>query len=227
MPARKTYLATGQIYHIFNRGVASSPIFTQKRDYTHFLDLMDYYQYSNITNKFSLFSQLSRKQRQKTIHELKAKNQRWVTLIAYCLMPNHFHFLIRQEAENGIREFMRLLQNSYSRYFNIKYQRHGALFGSRFKAVRVETEKQLLHLSRYIHLNPYSGYITKTLKSLSKYPYSSFREYLDNSTPQRCHKNIILSYFKNRSEYKMFVFDRADYQRSLEEIKHLLYTPGV
>ena len=84
--------------------------------------------------------------------------QRVVDLICFCLMPNHFHLLLRQIEEDGIVKFVRNFQIGYSRYLNEKEKRSGALFEGQFKAVRVENDEQLIHVSRYIHLNPYSSY---------------------------------------------------------------------
>ncbi len=223
MPIRITPLATGEIYHILNRGTASIPVFRQKRDYMRFIHLIDYYRFSEAPGRFSRFLQLSRQERQKIINSLKKKGLKLVTIIAYCLMPNHFHLLLRQEEEKGITEFMRLIQNSYSRYFNLKYQRRGSLFENRFKAIRVETEEQLLHLSRYIHLNPYSSYLVRDKKQLLNYPFSSLKEYLKTTTePELCSKDVVISCFGSKRSYRSFVLDQADYQRSLEIIKHQL-----
>lgn len=137
-------------------------------------------------------------------------------------MPNHFHFLLKQVEEEGTSKFMSNFTNSYTRYFNVKNKRNGPLFQGKFKAIRIETDEQLLHLSRYIHLNPYSSYVVKTLKDLEKYPSSSFPEYLGKSQTSLCSKEIILGQFKNLNLYKKFVFDQADYQRRLEKIKHLI-----
>jgi len=137
-------------------------------------------------------------------------------------MPNHFHLLLKQSKDKGILTFMRSFQNSYAHYFNHKAKRKGTLFQGRFKTIRVETEAQLLHLSRYIHLNPLSSYVIKDLTALWQYPYSSLLEYINLQKSQYCQKQIILKQFSNRLDYKKFVSDRADYQQSLEKIKHQL-----
>ena len=181
---------------------------------------MLYYQNANTPFRFSFLPRLSSEKRSKFIKKLKQEKEFWVEIIAYCLMPNHFHLLVKQSKDNGTFNFMRLFQNSYAHYFNRKNDRKGSLFEHRFKAVRIATEEQLFHLSRYIHLNPYSSYIVKGLPALAKYPHSSLPEYLSSHEPQLCQKEIILNKFANRSAYKKFVFDQADYQQSLEKIKH-------
>lgn len=222
MPARVLPLVTNEIYHIINRGNASVPIFKVKHDHQRFIQTFLYYQNINPPIRFSKFTKLNNTNRGKILRELKEKKKFLVELIAYCLMPNHFHFLLRQNKEDGILNFIRLSTNSYSRYFNTKYRRRGSLFEGRFKAVRIETDNQLLHVSRYIHLNPYSSYLVKNFESLLSYPFSSLPEYLGNVREGVCQKEIILEHFPNAGKYKEFVSDRADYQRSLEEIKHQL-----
>jgi putative transposase len=144
-----------------------------------------------------------------------------VQIIAYCLLPNHFHLLLKQQKENGISKYMANLTNSYARYFNPKHKRRGPLFEGRFKAVRIETDQQLLHVNRYIHLNPYSSFLTKTVEQLFSYPYSSLPQYLKNGNSDSLEKEIILDFFKTPSSYKEFLKDQADYQRQLDIIKHL------
>ncbi|MBN1262974.1 MAG: transposase [Candidatus Pacebacteria bacterium] len=153
--------------------------------------------------------------------ELRKKKDFLVEIVAYCLMPNHFHLLVKQAKDRGIRNFITKSCNSYSHYFSTKYKRKGPLFEGRFKAIRVETEEQLIHLSRYIHLNPYSSYLVKNFKKLAAYPFSSLPEYLNNIKDPICQKEIVLSYFSGFEDYKKFVFRQAEYQRELGKIKHL------
>jgi len=223
MPVRKIPLAVNEIYHIVNRGIASQPIFRNARDYKRFIETFLYYQNKKVPLKFSTFTKLSGKEKNDVLQKLKKERNFLVEIIAFCLMPNHIHFLIRQSEDNGISEFMRNTMNSYCRYFNLKSERFGPLFQGRFKAIRIETPEQLLHVSRYIHLNPFSGLVVKTLDQLISYPYSSLIEYLDagNIPNPICNKEIILENFEG-SSYKDFVFDQADYQRELQRIKHLV-----
>ena len=124
--------------------------------------------------------------------------------------------------ENGISSFMLKFSDSYTRYFNTKNKRIGPIFQGRFKSVRVESEQQLLHVSRYIHLNPYSSGIVKTVADLKKYYYSSLPEYLGLTKNEICQKEIVTGYFQKPGSYQEFVFEQADYQRELAMIKHLL-----
>jgi len=170
---------------------------------------------------FSKFLKLPSKHQEKILAILKKKKDLLVEIIAFCLMPNHFHLLLEQIQRNGIKIFVGNFQNSYAKYFNKKNERIGPLFKGRFKSVLVGSDSQLLHLSRYIHLNPYSSGIIKEKKELISYPLSSFGEYIGQNTGF-CKPKIVLDQFKTPADYKKFVFDQADYQKRLETIKHLI-----
>jgi putative transposase len=221
MPGRKVPLITNQFYHVLNRGVGSQPIFLNKRDYQRMWESAFYYQNKKPVLSYSHFLRLPTKQRDEFLERLQAQSKFLVEIIALCLLPNHFHLLLKQVKDNGISLFMANLTNSYTRYFNTKNERIGHLFQGKFKAVMIETDEQLLHVSRYIHLNPYSSYLVRNLNKLDIYSYSSLPEYLGISSANFFQKEIILDQFKNISAYKKFVFDQAGYQRSLEQIKHL------
>lgn len=218
MPARFIPLITGQYYHIFNRGVNKQPIFQGIRDYKRASDILDFYSF-NPKLRFSKFLLLSQEEKSNFMDSLRKVNDKLVDIICFCLMPNHFHLLLNQLKDNGISKFMANLQNSFTRYFNTKYQRIGPLLQGQFKAVLIEDDSQLLHVSRYIHLNPYSSFVVKDLKNLEQYHYSSLPEYFGRADTQICNKEVVLSQIK---DYQKFVFDQADYQRKLEEIKHLI-----
>jgi len=222
MPGRKVPLVKNEIYHILNKGISLQTTFLTKRDYDRALQTTFYYQNQKPPVKYSRFLSLSNKQRLLILEKLKSEGLFLVEIIAFCLMPNHFHFLLKQITAGGISKFIGNFTNSYTRYFNTKNKREGALFKGKFKAVRIESDEQLLHVSRYIHLNPYSSYVIKTLEELENYPYSSLPEYLQKSPNSLCQKEIILDQFKNLNSYKNFVFDQANYQRELENIKHLI-----
>lgn len=221
MPYRKGVLATNEVYHVLNRGVAKQPIFQNKYDYTRITDLINYYRFDKPSLRFSHFIRLKSFEKELFWENLQKKSKPLVEIIAFCLMPNHFHLLLKQLTEKGISLFMANFQNSYVRYFNTKYQRVGPLFQAIFKAVRIEDNNQFLHVNRYIHLNPSSSYLVE-IKNLLNYPWSSFNHYLGTNRYPFVSDKLIMDQFKNPEEYKKFVFDQADYQRKLQDIKHLL-----
>lgn len=223
MAARKEPPVTGEFYHVFNRGVASQPTFLDSREYQRMLGIIPFYQLSKLPFKYSRFLTLPTEEKVLFWQHYNKTKSFLVEIISLSLMPNHFHFLLKQIKDRGIQQFIGNVVNSYTKYFNTKRERAGPLFQGRFKATRVETNEQLLHLSRYIHLQPYTAYIVKTHEELERYPYSSFPEYLRRIEKGICAKEPILENFKTIENYKQFVFDNADYQRKLEEIKHLLF----
>lgn len=210
MPYRLVPFINDEYYHVFNRGVGQMSIFLNRIDYKHFLKATFYYQIEGPKPKFSIFAPTTTK---------LDKSKKIIEIISYCIMPNHFHFLLRQERDGGVIEFVRKLCDSYAKYFNIKNSRVGPLFQGEFKAVHVGTEEQLIHLSRYIHLNPLVSYITADLEP---YRWSSYREFLGLEDAKLCMKEIILSHFKSPDDYKGFVLSREDYGKKLEVIKHQL-----
>lgn len=208
MPYRTVSLVNESFYHIFNRGVEKRTIFTDDRDKNRFLKTLSYYQYLGPKPRLSIFNPL--------IHK-ELKTDKIIEIVAFCLMPNHFHLLLKQNHDKGISEFLSKLSNSYSKYFNTKHKRVGPLFQGEFKAVLVESDEQLLHLSRYVHLNPFvSGLVT----NLRDYPWSSYLEYLHADPKRPGGVGSVLEFFKSPDEYERFVLDHQDYAQSLELIKH-------
>src|SRR3989344_7388440 len=170
MPRRKEPLVTDEIYHVFNRGIDKRPTFTDRREFSRAAEALRFYQLLNPPMKLSLFLKLR--------PDRNVDQKHLVEVLAFCFMPNHFHFLLRQTYDNGISKFISNFLNSYTKYFNTKHERTGPLFLGQFKAVRLEADEQLLHVSRYIHLNPYTSYVVKEIKDLGDYEWSSFRDYL-------------------------------------------------
>lgn len=219
MAGRPFVLATGEYYHIFNRGIARQPVFFGKRDYQRFLLTLSYYRHANPPVKLSRYLQLSISQRDQFLLQMEKNPDLLVDIICIALMPNHFHLLLKQVSEKGISAFMSKTVNSYTRYVNTVQERAGDLFQGVFKAVHVETNEQLLHLSRYIHLNPVVSHRVKKNELLS-YPWTSLPLYAGKA-PQFVSPEIILSQFNTKAAYTQFVLDQADYGKTLEEIKHL------
>lgn len=155
----------------------------------------------------------------KPFHSRSGRLLTLVEIISYVLMPNHFHLLIRQTSDNGISTFIRRSINSYTRYLNTKRSRVGPLFQGAFKAVRVEDDEQLIHLSRYIHLNPLVSFVVKE-SEFRNYPWSSLPDYLKGQS-NLIDVDMVLGHFSSPKSYEKFIFDQADYAKELEKIKHL------
>lgn len=210
MPYRNIKFANGRYYHLFNRGVEKRDIFSLKEDYQHFLETLFYYQFGNPKPS------LSTHKRFKLVDF--ENNQKIIEINTYCLMPNHFHLLVRQLDKNGVQDFARKVLNSYTKYFNTKNKRVGHLFQGAFKAVPVETDKQLLHLSRYIHLNPF---VANLVNKPEEYQFSSLQEYFEDLANNLCSTEIILNQFRNKKDYQKFIRDYQHYAKELAEIKNL------
>ena len=218
MPQSRTLLVTDHYYHVFNRGVARQPIFKSRWDYKYALSALSYYRFVNPPMKLSYFRNLSLEQKEEAMLSMESGGK-YVEIVSFVLMPNHFHLLLKQTHDNGISKFISQFCNSYSRYFNTKYQRVGPLFQGRFKSVLVETTEQLIHLSRYIHLNPAASAVIAE-KDLSSYEFSSLPEYLTGKSIT-VSPEIVLEQFNSRGAYEKFIADHVDYAKELEKIKHL------
>lgn len=201
MPQKNTIkiYIDGGFYHIYNRGVEKRKIFKDSKDYGVFLsyvkECLQKPKGRQNLNSGNLKSAVSKKS---SLNNRKTKNYfNKMELLCYCLMPNHFHLLIKQENKDVMESFMRSLATRYSMYFNRRYGRVGKLFQGHYKAVLINDENYLLHLSRYIHLNPleYSTNIENT--------YTSYLDYLGKRKSKWVNTRLILSFFK-KSKVKEF-----------------------
>lgn len=207
------------VYHLFNRGVERRPIFFTPRDYERFVSLLEYYRFHRVAKSYSHYLALSLSDRA-AFREVLEQKPTAVDILAYCLMPNHFHILVKQNIDGGIHRFLSNVANAYAKYINTKRKRVGPLYQGPFKAVLVETDEQLIHLSRYIHLNPVvSNVITE--KELADYQWSSFPDYVGNTQKPFVDTREILHRFKNNQAYQKFVYDHIAYAKELKKIKHL------
>lgn len=207
MPAKNTikqYILDGY-YHIYNRGVEKRNIFLDKQDYGVFLRFLK--EYLLPLEHPDLLKLQGINPRRRPINCNKD-----IKLLAYCLMPNHFHLFIKQTSNDGLKSFMKALSTNYVMYFNYKYDRVGPLFQGIYKAARIETEEYYLHITRYIHTNS-SELLTRD-QPLQKYPYSSYAYYLGAAAPDWIDVTEILSLF--RSSKRLFPKDVLSYQGFVE-----------
>ena len=143
-------------------------------------------------------------------------HKKLVNFICYCLNPNHYHFILSPLVDKGIEKFMHKIGGGYTNYFNGKYKRNGSLFQGTFKAICIDSNEYLLHLSAYINLNNK----IHSLGSLAS--KSSWNEYIDDKQTGFCNKEMILGQFKNPSEYKKFAEDSLVDIRHRKDIEKLL-----
>jgi len=204
---RNKIFATNVYYHAYNRGYNQQTIFHDDSDYKAFLYLLRKYLEPGFQEK---------KYTPRGEECLVEPNHvhREVDLVAFCLMPNHFHLLLFQKSLEGMTKLLVRLCSSYSTYFNQKYEKQGSPFQGIYRAVAVTTEEQLLHLSRYIHLNP-----SQLIDKLSNYPYSSYAWFLSGEAPLWLKAEKILSGFTKHSDYGSFV---EDYLKVKDEEKFMV-----
>jgi len=188
----------GSFYHIYNRGNRKQQIFLSYKDYERFLD---------------------------KVAEYKKKLN--VSIVAFCLMPNHFHFLIQQLSPNTISKFFSDLCNSYSRYFNTKYETVGTLFQGRFKSKLVDKDEYLIHVSRYIHLNPVElfGPSKNLVNNLLAFKWSSLQYYLSPRKNEVVDTKVVLDYFSKKNpaeDYRKFVISNIQLP-AYSAIEHLAF----
>lgn len=186
-------------YHIYTRGTNRQKIFLEAADYKYFLRLFERY--------------LSSKSKTSKTGEPYPRFWGKVELLAYCLMSNHFHLFVYQKEVPFLEKLMRSLMTSYSRYFNLKYKRTGPLFESRYKAVRLDNDAYLQHITRYIHLNP---------RLWQTYRHSSLGYYRAGYEPEWLNTSKILGPFASREDYLNFVADYQEQRDMMGELKYQL-----
>ncbi|MBI4990703.1 transposase [Candidatus Gottesmanbacteria bacterium] len=222
MPYRRYPIVLGEIYHVFNRSIARQPIFLNQRDCQRALDVLYFYSFEKPGLRFSHYNRLSQEEKSKFLDNLKITKNKQIQLLAFCLMPNHIHLLVKGLQQRGIAIFMANFQHSYAKYFNTKNKRTGSVFQSMFKAVRIETDEQLLHVVRYIHINPLTSYVVKDTSNLEDYLWSSYPDYVGRRQLNFVDPKLVLESFASTDSFKQFTLNQVDYQRKLEEIKHLI-----
>ncbi|OGY24653.1 MAG: hypothetical protein A2Y57_00845 [Candidatus Woykebacteria bacterium RBG_13_40_7b] len=217
MQIRKDSLVNDQYYHVFSRSIAKFVVFNDTQEFSRMQDILKLYRYFNFDYKYSRFMKLDPDSQLKIENFLEKENSLLVEIVAYCLMPTHIHLILKQVQNKGISHFMAKILNSYSRYFNLTHKRIGPLWAGRFKSVLILTDDQLLHLTRYIHLNPTSANL---VKKSEKWPFSSYQEYINRKKKGFCNFSDVVPL--SASSYKKFVSDRVSYQKELSIIKRII-----
>lgn len=175
MPTKRPEYLPGHFYHFYNRGAHRISIFREEDNYLFVLRKMKEYCRSLA-----------------------------LTPIAYCLMPNHYHFLIRQDGENRAELLPQRVFNSYSKAYNKRYEHSGTLFEGSYSVILVENEAHLLHLCRYIHANPVKhGLVT----DLAEWPYSNYLEWIGERNGTLVDRDFVRKHFASPQSYQEFVLD--------------------
>lgn len=203
---RKTIFSTNCYYHIYNRGVEKRAIFQEIRDYERFLLGLEEFNTSDPIHIATLPNNEAR------------PRKKLVDIICFCLMPNHYHLIIKQAIDSGVTQFMHKLGTGYAMYFNKRWERKGILFEGKFKAKIIQSDEYLMHLSRYIHLNPLNiiephwrekklSDIIKASKFLKGYRWSSYPIYTKRTTSSIISLENIEKVLQNTGEYEKFTLN--------------------
>lgn len=221
---RKIPFAENEYYHIYSRGVEKRKIFLDTKDYKRFMALL-YIMNQNGSFRFDNFLQAHKNNLEEVFKEKREKTL--VSILGYCLMPNHFHLTLYEHTEGGISKFMGKLLTAYSMYFNTKYERSGPLFTHPFRSEYIGNEPQFMYIFSYIHLNPLSlidkhwkeeGVKNKkeAEKFLNNYKWSSYQDFLDKTRPESAivDLSLIPKYIKDmkldfESQEKVFKDNRS------------------
>jgi len=191
---RDIKITDGEFYHIYNRGVDKRNIFSDQEDVDRFFQSM--IEFNTLEPIRSIYENSFIKEKK------SGKDNILVDFVAFSLVENHFHFILKQVSEKGIEKFMQRLGNGYTKYFNNKYKRTGSLFQGKYKAKHVDANNYLLHLSVYVNLNQKVHQLGHSVSKL--HLYSSWEEYNGALNNKICKKDIILGQFNNNKEYVSF-----------------------
>jgi len=175
MPQQRPSYESGEYYHFYNRGAHRATIFREPKNYIYVLEKMKLYM-----RKYQ------------------------ITVIAYVLMPNHYHFFVRQDGENPARFLSQYTFNSYSKAYNRLYSHTGTLFEDSYKVKLIQTESHLLHLCRYIHGNPVKDGL---VADPTDWQYSNYLEWIGERNGSLFGPEFVKEYFSSPEDYREFVFN--------------------
>ena len=210
---KKPQFTTDGFYHIYNRGVEKRKVFLDKDDYFRFVHNLFEFNDERSANNLYYYRLPFLKSYEVEPHKM-SKRKLLVEIIAFCLMPNHFHLLLRQNVDDGIVRFMQKLGTGYTMYFNQKYERVGGLFQGRFKAVLIEKESHFLYLPHYVHLNPLDLSMPswrdkrientqKVLNFLESYRWSSYLDHIGKKNfPSITSANLFKKFYGTPKAYR-------------------------
>lgn len=224
---RKESFAVDEYYHIYQRGHNKNQVFLSDKDYWRFLVLL----YTANGSKVIHLSDYPSLEVPKMFS--LDRGETLVDIGAYCLMPNHFHLLLKEKKEGGISKFMAKLNTSFSMYLNKKYGKTGSPLEKPFKAIGVDNDEYLKYLFAYIHLNPVKTYdpeswgckkivdSERAMEFLQSYRFSSYRTYvgLNSQQDKILNRNVFPEYFSIPDDFNSFIEDWAKFYNDNSTVK--------
>lgn len=204
MSIRKAIFANGEFYHVYNRGTDKRSIFGDRYDQQRFLQSM--VEFNVLDPIGSIYAHSFRNEKLSGLATKEGfegeSGEKLVEVVAYCLNPNHYHFILKQVSDKGVEKYMHRLGTGYVRYFNEKYERSGSLFQGKFKAIHIDSNEYLLHVSAYVNLNDRVHRLDQLSGLASK---SSWEEYMGRAKSDLlCVKDDVLGQFPTIKEYEEF-----------------------
>jgi len=239
MPSKRPQFVNGEFYHIFNRGVEKRKIFLHTSDFFRFISCLYELNDERLVKMRDRIEERRKRHTGETRVSFREKKH-LVEVIDFCLMPNHYHLVLRQLVDGGISLFMKKLANSYTGYFNEKYKRKGvgALFQGPFKAVHIDGDNQLINLIGYIFTNPIelienrwkeTGVESpqKAIEFLKSYRWSGYLDYIGiGNFPSVTKRDFIIELFGGQNKIKEFVEDRvlskSNFERNFKEVENIV-----
>ncbi len=187
MGRRTEVFQKDSVFHIYNRGCNKSKIFFEEENYEFLI---------NKVRKYSKEFDIS--------------------VIAYCLMPNHYHFILKQNSEMGLNKCVQNIFNSYTKAINKRYKRSGTLFEGKFKANEIFEDSTILEVCRYVRRNPLEAGLVKNLED---WQYSNYLEWIRLRNGDLCDEEFIANNFPNPHDYKKYVLDYYSTKQMLKKLK--------
>lgn len=219
---RKTRFANWEYYHIYNRGVDKRTIFQNENDFFRFyisLILLNSDK-DGLMEDWRDFRRWHPRAQLSEFLKQCPKRKNIVSIVAYCLNPNHYHLILKQKVEDGIKKYMHKVSTSYTNYFNAKYDRSGALFQGRFKAGHIKSTGKLLYMSIYVSCNSEVHGVSPA----RIHPWCSFGEYaLGIGKSNLCDgKKVISEHFRSADDFKDFARENIKHMKEIKEDEKLI-----
>jgi putative transposase len=218
---RTTQFANHEYYHIYNRGVDKRTVFEEESDFFRFyisLILLNS-EKDGLMEDWRDFKRCNPRAQLSEFLKQCSKSDNIVEIVAYCLNPNHYHLLLKQKTEGGIKKYMHKVATSYTNYFNVKHGRSGSLFQGRFKASHIKSTGKLLYMSVYVSCNSEVHGIAPA----KNYPWCSFGEYISGSSKSNLcgGKKVVMDNFKRRDSFRDFVRENIQHMKERKEEEKL------